>query len=118
MSRKEPGSPESFASYERRAREAEQRCETYRRAFLLVLSEPFENLDDTLKRMLEVLATTLDVERVSYWAFTPNDDAIECRYQYTRTGGPASTITRIDRRNFPNYFDAVSTHLAICADDA
>jgi predicted signal transduction protein with EAL and GGDEF domain len=118
MSRKEPGSPESFASFERRAREAEQRCEAYRRAFLLLLSEPFENLDDTLNRMLEVLATTLDVERVSYWAFTHNDEAIECHYQYTRAGAPAAAITRIDRRNFPNYFEAVSSHLAICADDA
>ena len=36
------------------------RCERYREAFLLLLNAPFEDLDDSLMRMLAVLATTLD----------------------------------------------------------
>ena len=39
------------------------RCERYREAFLLLLNAPFEDLDDSLMRMLAVLATTLDVDR-------------------------------------------------------
>ena len=50
-------------------RSTERRIEDYRRAFVLLCDEPFDELDKTLARMLEVLAITLDVSRVSFWTF-------------------------------------------------
>ena len=43
--------------------------------------------DFALRRILEVEARTLGVERVSYWALTPDRSAIRCEQLYRRSLG-------------------------------
>ena len=52
-----------------RTRSPERRFEDYRRAFVLLCEEPFDDLDKTLARMLEVLYITMDVNRVSFLTY-------------------------------------------------
>jgi diguanylate cyclase len=98
--------------------DVEHRCHRYRQAFLLMLHEPFADLDSTLNRMLQVLATTLDVDRVSFWVFTDGREAIRCAYQYDRVTSAAGTPVLLSKRDYPNYFGAVEKQLVIAVDDA
>ena len=100
-----------------RPRTAAQRCEDYRRAFLLLASEPFQDLDSTLAHMLEAAATTLDVERVSLWTFDEARDAIRCEHWFSKTDQPLGT-TLLHRRDCPAYFKALGKELVLAANDA
>jgi diguanylate cyclase (GGDEF)-like protein len=101
-----------------RLRTAERRCEDYRRAFLLLLDEPYDDLHKMIERMLEVLATTLDVGRVGFWTFDDNYQSLRCEHFYNRDPARPIGPTRLARSDFPTYFDAVCEELVLCANDA
>ena len=63
-----------------RLRSPERRVEDYRRAFVLLCEEPFDDLDKTLARMLECLAITLDVARASFWSYEEAQQTIRCEH--------------------------------------
>ena len=93
------------------------RCERYREAFLLLLNAPFEDLDDSLMRMLAVLATTLDVDRVGLWLFTDAPRGIQCAHQWDReVGGPVVPDVFL-AKDYPHYFSAISSELLITVTD-
>jgi diguanylate cyclase len=100
------------------SRSAEQRCDDYRRAFLSLLHEPFENLEATLARVLEALATTINVDRVSFWVFDRDFEVIRCEHQYVRELQGSSGPMLLHRADFPEYFRAVAQQLVIAANDA
>jgi predicted signal transduction protein with EAL and GGDEF domain len=101
-----------------RPRSAEVRCDDYRRAFQILLREPFENLDATLNRMLEVAAATLDVQRVSLWTFDEAHEAIRCEHCYASDKNAPLGATLLRQGDYPRYFDAVAKELVIPVDDA
>ncbi len=101
-----------------RARSTERRCNDYRVAFQLLLHEPFENLDATLARMLEVVATTIDVQRVSLWTFDEAHDAIRCEHCYRRDKDQPLGPTLLRHSEYPAYFEAVTKELVIAVNDA
>jgi diguanylate cyclase (GGDEF)-like protein len=101
-----------------RTRTAEQRCEDYRRAFLLLLSEPYRDLDSTLARMLEASATTLDVGRVSLWTFDEEKDQIRCEHWYAHSSAQPLGKTLLHRSECPAYFNALCKQLVVAANDA
>jgi diguanylate cyclase (GGDEF)-like protein len=100
-----------------RPRTAAQRCDDYRRAFLLLVNEPFEDLDSTLSHMLEASAATLNVPRVSLWTFDEAREAIRCEHWYSRSPQPLGK-TLLQRKDCPSYFEALSKQLVIAASDA
>jgi EAL domain-containing protein (putative c-di-GMP-specific phosphodiesterase class I)/GGDEF domain-containing protein len=102
---------------EQRAYRAELLCNHYRQAFLHMLKEDFTDLDSTLRRMLEVLSTTLDVDRVSLWSFE-NNNAIRCTMEFSRGSIAEPHPSTLLKSDFPNYFAAISQQLVIAADDA
>lgn len=101
-----------------RPRTAAQRCDDYRRAFLLLASEPYRDLDSTLARMLEAAAATLDVERVSLWTFDEARDAIRCEHWYSASDEQPLGTTLLHRSDCPAYFDALRKQLVLAANDA
>ena len=103
---------------ERRAALAESRCERYRGAFLQVLQEQFTDLDSTVTHLLEVLAVTLDVDRVGFWMFDHAERLIRCSYHYQRRAPKNSTPIVLRASEFPNYFAAVSECLMLPIADA
>jgi diguanylate cyclase (GGDEF)-like protein len=103
---------------ERRAALAENRCERYRGAFLQVLQEHFTDLDATVTHLLEVLAVTLDVDRVGFWTFDHDEKLIRCSHHYQRRAPKNSTPIVLHANEFPNYFAAVSECLMLPIADA
>ncbi len=101
-----------------RLRSPERRVEDYRRAFVLLCEEPFEDLDKTLGRMLEALAITLDVQRVSFWVFEEPQQYIRCEHLHRVEPGSSMGPTLLRRTDCPNYFNALCQQLVIAVDDA
>jgi predicted signal transduction protein with EAL and GGDEF domain len=99
-------------------RSTERRFEDYRRAFVLLCEEPFDDLDKTLARMLEVLAITLDVSRVSFWTFEEPQQLIRCEHMYRVDRGSPMGPTLLRRSEYPVYFDSLCQQLVIAVDDA
>ena len=110
-------SRESFAS-SARMRSTERCIEDYRRAFVLLCEEPFDELDKTLARMLEVLAITLDVSRVSFWTFEEPQQLIRCEHLYRVDRNAPMGPTLLRRSDCPNYFDSLCQQLVIAVDEA
>ena len=101
-----------------RVRTTERRFEDYRRAFVLLCEEPFEDLDKTLARMLEVLAITLDVNRVSFWTFEEPQQLIRCEHLYRVDRESPMGPTLLRRSEYPNYFNSLCQQLVISVEDA
>lgn len=96
----------------------ERRCADYRRAFQMLLAEPFDDLDKTIDRMLRILSTTLDVGRVSFWTVDTNYTSIRCEHVYTVDAERPLGPTLLKRADCPTYFDSLCQELVIAADDA
>ncbi|HYJ41031.1 MAG TPA: GGDEF and EAL domain-containing protein [Steroidobacteraceae bacterium] len=101
-----------------RLQSAERRCADYRRAFQLILDEPFDDLDKTIDRMLQILATTLDVGRVSFWTVDTNYTSIRCEHVFTVDRSRPLGATLLKRADCPTYFETLCQELVIAADDA
>jgi diguanylate cyclase len=101
-----------------RTRSAEKRVDDYRRAFVLLCEEPFDDLDKTLARMLEVLAITLDVSRVSFWHFEEPQQYIRCEHMHRVDRNTPLGPTLLRRSDFPNYFNSLCQQLVIAVEDA
>ena len=86
------------------------RCERYREAFLLLLNAPFEDLDDSLMRMLAV-------DRVGLWLFTDAPRGIQCAHQWDRQAGGPRVPDVFLAKDYPNYFSAISSELLITVTD-
>ena len=110
-------SRDSFARAAR-MRTPERRVEDYRRAFVLLCEEPFDDLDKTLARMLECLAITLDVGRVSFWTFDEPQQLIRCEHIYRADRNSPLGPTLLRRADFPRYFDSLCRQLVIAVEDA
>ena len=105
-------------SSERRALDAEKRCNEYRHAFLEILQENFSNLDDTLNRLLQVLSVTLEVDQVGFWVFDGEYEAIRCTHLYQRAESATSVATVLKQSDYPRYFAAIERQLVIDAHNA
>lgn len=101
-----------------RLRTPERRVEDYRRAFVLLCEEPFDDLDKTLARMLECLAITLDVGRVSFWSYDEVQQVIRCEHMYRADRNSPLGPTLLRRSEFPHYFDSLCKQLVIAVEDA
>jgi predicted signal transduction protein with EAL and GGDEF domain len=109
--------PQSI-SRDERLQAAERRCADYRRAFQMLLDEPFDDLDKTIDRMLRILAATLDVGRVSFWTVDTNYTSIRCEHVFNVDGAHELGPTLLKRADCPTYFDALCQELVIAAEDA
>jgi predicted signal transduction protein with EAL and GGDEF domain len=101
-----------------RLRSPERRVEDYRRAFVLLCEEPFDDLDKTLARMLEVLAITLDVSRVSFWTYEEAQQLVRCEHMYRADRNQPLGPTLLRRADFPTYFNSLCSQLVIAVEDA
>lgn len=105
-------------AYAQRAFLAERLCERYRRAFLQMLQESFTDLDTTITRLLDALATTLNVDRVGLWLFDKGETEIRCARQHPRQESKNIGPTTLKRDEYPEYFAAISQHLTLAITDA
>ncbi|MBL8848637.1 MAG: protein kinase, partial [Planctomycetaceae bacterium] len=81
-----------------------------------VFSEP--ELSATFRRMIEVAARTLEVERVGVWRYLDGGQAIRCELLFERATGRTSSGVVLHERDFPAYFAALQSSEVIPAHDA
>lgn len=86
----------------------------------LTRTEVFSSPDLTaiFRRLVEVAARTLGVERVSIWRFTANRKALFCHALFELSLGRHSAGIELSAEAYPNYFAALASTDVIAADDA
>jgi len=76
------------------------------------------DLHEFMRKVLDVVANALDIERVSIWFFNEDRTAIYCDYLYLKKFGEYANETTLDVKDYPSYFKAIETNLSVAIDDA
>jgi len=100
---------------------AERRALRQQAALLQLASDPAVargDLDYAVRRITEISAATLEVERVSVWFYTPGQDRIRCVDLFEHSAARHSNGMELAADQFPAYFAALREDRAIAADDA
>lgn len=99
-------------------RESGERRRRQQLALLELLRDDRRTGEAGVRRVLEVVADTLRVARVSVWHLTPRQDAIRCGGLYERADGRHSAGMALSATDYPAYFTALRSEEVIAADDA
>lgn len=76
------------------------------------------DLHTFMKNVLDVVANTLDIERVSIWFFNDGRTSIYCDFLYLKKYGKYVNESNLNVTEYPEYFKAIETKLFIAAEDA
>lgn len=88
------------------------------RVLLQLRKEAAEDIDVFLPLATENCAQSLNVERVSIWLLDETGEELRCHDLYERTQQTHSSGAYLLSANYPHYFEALTTNMAIVADDA
>ena len=81
-------------------------------------ADPNDTFEQRLRRILEMAADTLGVERVSMWRFDVRRAGIECVGLFKSTERAHESGAQLTREAAPAYFDAIERERVIAAPDA
>src|SRR3972149_12294702 len=76
------------------------------------------NLNLFLKKVLEVIANTLKIERVSIWFYDQGKSSISCYYIYSLSKAGFINESPVQVKDFPAYFNAIESGITVRADNA
>lgn len=76
------------------------------------------DLHEFMKKVLDAVANSLDIERVSIWFFDEGRSTIYCDYLYLKKFGEYVNETTLSVTDYPEYFKAIESKPYIAADDA
>ena len=76
------------------------------------------DLHEFMRKVLDVVANALDIERVSIWFFNEDRTSIYCDYLYLKKFGEYANETTLEVKDYPSYFKAIETNLSVAIDDA
>lgn len=76
------------------------------------------DLHDFLKKVLDVVANALNIDRVSLWFFTEDRTSLYCDYLYLKKHGEYVNEITLNLRDYPAYFAALNSKLHVTASDA
>jgi len=103
------------AEEERRQKEAD-RIILRQNALLELARIQEDEFESMLRRILETDSETLEVERVSYWSFTPDRRAIVCDLMYRRHDRAFEKGFRLEAKDYPRYFLALEESRVVAAE--
>lgn len=75
-------------------------------------------LDQSLKKIIEMDATTLGTERTSLWFFSPDRSQIQCEILYHLSTKSYESGGILKAEDYPHYFNALDQSRTIAAHDA
>ncbi|MGH7231940.1 MAG: PAS domain S-box protein, partial [Nitrospiraceae bacterium] len=86
----------------------------------LTQSEILQTSDHTraLRHITEVVAQTIEVERVSIWQHSQDRQAIQCADLFELSAGRHTSGAELRAQEFPAYFTALANSPIVAADDA
>jgi len=76
------------------------------------------DLHDFLRKVLDVVSNTLNIERVSIWFFNEDKRSIYCDYLYLKRFGEYASETTLRVEDYPEYFKTIKSELVLAANDA
>jgi diguanylate cyclase (GGDEF)-like protein/PAS domain S-box-containing protein len=76
------------------------------------------DLDQALAQVTELAAQVLQVPRASVWRIAGSGSRIECLDMFLREEAKHVTMSSLERRDAPAYFEALETERCIVAEDA
>lgn len=74
-----------------------------------------EIFEDILANILKIVAEKIDVNRISYWDYTP--DFIECKNLYIQNKNKFESGVILYKKDFPTYFEAIENEIQIVSTD-
>ena len=75
----------------------------------------YDNFDESVVKILQLVAKTVDVNRVSYWSY--EIDHLVCKNLYNYNKNKFENGTIIYKKDFPSYFNAIENEIQIVASD-
>lgn len=76
------------------------------------------DLHEFMRKVLDVVANALDIQRVSIWFFDENRTSIYCDYLYLKKFGEYANETTLNVKDYPSYFKAIESNLSVAVDNA
>lgn len=107
--------------HEQQLRERAERISHQRDVLVELARDGKSDFSAALVSILRASASTLRVERVSFWRLAPEKTSIVCEQLYLRSCDaldPSAPGVRLEARDFPDYFAAVLQRQPLAADDA
>ncbi|MBL7960837.1 PAS domain S-box protein [bacterium] len=89
----------------------------YQEALLELSKIDHSDLDLVLKKTTQVNAKTLEVERVGVWFFNEDGSSIITNYLYVNSKDQYVAEERLNVRDYPSYFEALSSNRIVIATD-
>lgn len=103
---------------EERERERSRRALRYQSSLLRIARIDVTDLDKAVRAVTEIVAETLEVDRVGVWSFAPDRTGIVCDSQFIRSANRHESGTRLAARQYPAYSRAIEESRTIAADGA
>jgi PAS domain S-box-containing protein len=88
------------------------------RALLQLARTETSDFSEILRTILQTVAETMEVERVSVWFFDGDLSGLTCRELFQRSKGFHGQGARLEAASYPRYFDAMREQRVIAANDA
>ncbi len=76
------------------------------------------DLHEFMRKVLDVVANALNIERVSIWFFDEDRTSIYCDYLYLKKFGEYANETTLEVKDYPSYFKAIESNLSVAIDNA
>ncbi|MBA4058190.1 MAG: hypothetical protein C0490_25970 [Marivirga sp.] len=76
------------------------------------------NWEASLEKITSAITKQLGVSRCSIWEYRPKENKIKCEKLYQQSKGSFESGTELSGRDFPGYFEAVTSEEIIIAKDA
>ena len=112
-----------YAAERRRSKDALRRhldkLSRFQTALLDLAKRDTSDPAESLRRLCEGAASTLEIERVGIWLFNPDHSEIRCSSLYVKSRASFEKEgTVIRARDFPRYFAALEESRVVAASDA
>ncbi len=65
------------------------------------------NIEEILPFIVQKVSTTLDVERVNVWRFSPDGNEVQCIAGYKKSAGEHFAGERVRIKNYQSYLKAI-----------
>ena len=99
-------------------KQAQERTIRYQAALLDLVRARFESWEAACHRVTEIVAETLDIERVSIWWLDDHQATMTCLDVFERSHARHQQSAKLTIQQFPRYFAALKDNLTIAAHDA
>ncbi len=95
-----------------------QKAASYQKALLELMSMSSVELKTAFKKIVEISANTLKIERVSIWFFDQEHTEIYCENLYLKSSRTHEKGLRLQAKDYPRYFKAIEKNLLLATEDA